>query len=925
VIDKVEGKIRWVRSTDILAGLALFFSSIFFFYDLLAGRYILSERDLGPYFIPPRFFWVESIKNGHFPLWNPYQFSGHPFFANPQHAILYPLNTLFFLLPFDVAFNAIIILHFFLGGLFTYFFLRDLKANRTGSLISGLIFMLSGYFLSVHSLLAILLSVIWAPLIMMFFRRAIANPGLKNEILTAIFITISFLGGGIEIVYGNFLVLLFMVIFFDNPSSHPFRDCVAIGKLLMVVILNEVKNLMISTESTIKILRLSPQNDITTQSLAKGGIKGGLRVILTRVRSLLIVSFLFLFLSAVQLIPFLELFHHSIRGGGISYQEATVWSFTPKDILLFFLPDAYGYFLDMKKYWINQCWFKTLYTGGLPFILSLIFFLAPHPVPLPRGGEGGVREFGKDRKFYLSLMVFSLFLSLGGYNPLYPFVFKYFPFFNGIRYPVKFLYIFILVLAISAGLGFQRMTEFSKENEEKILKNLLIALSLASGLLLLLFILGHTSIEHFLKSRGVDFPDFNYLPVNLHHAKRFLFYLTLFFLLLRIGHEVKWKWWAEVLLIFFLTADLFGNMGFYGKEKTLDYFKKTKILEMISSDKGHCRVFSTAKTIAFDTPLLIAGASPLDIFKEKHLPSMNLLYQLHDIWGIDVIRLKKTDDLFKAFAHTPSISTTNLLDLYGVKYVISVIPIEKDPRFELIYSRLEGLQGKKEDLLKENTVKLYRARNHFPRAWLVKDFKVMDSKAILYTMINKRFNPRKEVLLEEAPPSLTLPRKGGGDAYLALPAGRQTVGRVGGKVEFISETNNMVHLRVRTKENTLLVLSDTYYPGWKVFVYPVRKDGALTPPSISNEHFLSTSRPSMVGLSNRVNLVDTKLSNRANGREEKIYRANYNFRAIPLKAGEYEVKFIYDPISFKIGALVSLLSLVGIVVYFVKRRWRVIN
>ncbi|OGP79389.1 MAG: hypothetical protein A2V86_06990 [Deltaproteobacteria bacterium RBG_16_49_23] len=34
----------------------------------------------------------------------------------------------------------------------------------------------------------------------------------------------------------------------------------------MFVILNEVKNLMISTESIIEILRLSPQNDITTQS-----------------------------------------------------------------------------------------------------------------------------------------------------------------------------------------------------------------------------------------------------------------------------------------------------------------------------------------------------------------------------------------------------------------------------------------------------------------------------------------------------------------------------------------------------------------------------------------------------------------------------------------------------------------------------------
>jgi hypothetical protein len=101
---------RWVRSPGCLAGLAFFFLSLLFFYDLLGGRYLLTERDLVSYFIPSRFFWVESLKQGSFPLWNPYQFSGHPFFANPQQAVLYPLNGLFFLLPFDIAFNGIIIL-----------------------------------------------------------------------------------------------------------------------------------------------------------------------------------------------------------------------------------------------------------------------------------------------------------------------------------------------------------------------------------------------------------------------------------------------------------------------------------------------------------------------------------------------------------------------------------------------------------------------------------------------------------------------------------------------------------------------------------------------------------------------------------------------------------------------------------------------
>ena len=830
--DKIKGKTKWVRSTDFLAGLALFFASLLFFYDLFKGRCLLTERDLGPYFIPPRFFWVESIKHCNFPLWNPYQFSGHPFFANPQHAILYPFNGLFFLLPFDVAFNAIIILQFFLGGLFTYLFLKDLKVNSTGALISGLIFMLSGYLLSVHSLLTILLSSVWTPLIMMFFRRAINRQGFRNEIFTAILITLSFLGGGIEIVYGNFFVLLIMVLFSPFPYIEFVGDKPRRYKFLCSVPI----------------------------------YWGRIRTLFIRCKSLVIVSILFLFLSAIQLFPFVELFHHSIRGSGISYQEATIWSFAPKDVLLFFLPDAYGYFLDMKKYWVTQCWFKTLYTGGLPFILSLIFFLSPHPPLSPSGERERVRGFGRNRKFFFILMLFSIFLSLGHYNPLYSLVFKYIPFFDGIRYPAKFLYIFILALSITAGLGFQRLTELSKESEHKIYSNLFIIFSLICGFLLLFLVLGHKEIEHFLKLREIDFPQFNHLSVNLFHAKRFFFYLALFFLLIRVGDEVKWKSWAKILLIFFLTADLFGNMGFYGKEKTTDYFQKTRILEMISSDQGYFRTFSTGKTIAMDTPILVPDPSPFNVFKEKHLPSFNLIFQLHDIWGIDVIRLKRGDNLYKALIGASSISATHLIDLYGIKYIVSVTPLEGDPRFELIYARIEGLPGKREDLLKENTIKLYKNRSPFPRAWLVKDFKVLDSKEILPRMTQKEFDPRKEVLLEETPPSLTAPSpKLWSVGNLPLEGG----GKGGSEVEITSEKNNRLQLLVNSKEDNLLVLSDTYYPGWKAFV---------------------------------------------DGTPRKIYRANYGFRAVPLSAGTHRVEFVYHPLSFKLGALFTFLGFIGCVI-----------
>jgi hypothetical protein len=278
-----------------------------------------------------------------------------------------------------------------------------------------------------------------------------------------------------------------------------------------------------------------------------------------------------------------------------------------------------------------------------------------------------------------------------------------------------------------------------------------------------------------------------------------------------------------------------------------------------------------------DTTILVAGPSSFNAFKEKHLPSFNLIFRLHDIWGIDVIRSKRMDNLYKAFTSAPSISATNLINLYGIKYIISVTPIEGDPRFELIYARIEGLPGKREDLLKENTIKLYKNRSPLPRAWLVKDFKVLDPKEILPLMTQKEFRPDREVLLEENPkwegeaiggrrgPPLRKTNDGG-ERLSGLPQ----------KVKIISEKNNRLQLLVNSTEDNLLVLSDTYYPGWKAFV---------------------------------------------NGKETKIYRADYTFRGIPLNAGTHQVEFVYDPISFKLGAVATFLGILGCIVFgWVARR-----
>lgn len=793
--------LKRAKSPNFLAALALFFIILLFFSDLFADRFIFTERDLAPYFIPPRFFAVESIKNGDFPLWNPYQFTGHPFLANPQHALLYPLNLLFFVWPFDLAFNIIIILHFFLGGFFLYLLLRELGGSLSSALTGGMIFMLSGYLLSIHSLLNSLLSVIWTPLVIIFFRRAIAAPGLPNEILTAIFMAVSFWGGGVEIVYGNFLILLLMLFF---PPG----------------------------------LKLPPEK--LWEKIWK------------RSQNFIIAAVAFVLISAVQLLPFLELYANSIRGQGISLAEATIWSFAPRDFLLFFLPDAYGYFLDAQNYWTAQCWLKTLYVGGLPFLLTLFFFL-----------------LSREGRFYIVLIFISFFLALGNFNPFYCLVFNYLPFFSGIRYPVKFLYIFFLVLAITAGLGLEKLQTHLPLAQHKKIKIFLTAAALIGGVLLLFTVAGEKEISELFRRGGLAVSNTTLLLVNIKNTQRLLFYLTVFLLLLRLGQEWSWPKWISGLLVIFLTFDLLGNMGFYGKEKTKDFFQKTQIMEIISADKGLHRSFTTPRTASLDSPLLIPDPTPLKYLQEKHISSMFLIHKIPHIWGIEVLPLKRGDDLYKAFITSPSLSATNLLYLYGVKYVISTLPIA-DKNFELVYAGTKGLLGNEEELLKKDTVKLYRLRNYLPRAWFVEKYKILPEKDIIPALQQKDFHPAHVVILEEEP------------QWAGKPLPLRFSSSLKNQVALIQEKNNQLSLRVSCSQDALLVLSDTYYPGWRASLRPLIGEDNLAP-----QYFAA-----------------------------KILRANYNFRALALRAGEYEIVFSYEPYSFKVGLFISLLSGIAIIIYF---------
>jgi len=87
--------------------------------------------------------------------------------------------------------------------------------------------------------------------------------------------------------------------------------------------------------------------------------------------------------------------------------------------------------------------------------------------------------------------------------------------------------------------------------------------------------------------------------------------------------------------------------------------------------------------------------------------------------------------------------------------------------------------------------------------------------------------------------------------------------------------NEMILEEEPPKADRFYFVSDTYYPGWKAYV---------------------------------------------DGKETKIYRANYLFRAVPLTKGKHLVKFVYDPWTFKLGLIISTLAFGGIMVFVWKNK-----
>ena len=165
-----------------------------------------------------------------------------------------------------------------------------------------------------------------------------------------------------------------------------------------------------------------------------------------------------------------------------------------------------------------------------------------------------------------------------------------------------------------------------------------------------------------------------------------------------------------------------------------------------------------------------------------------------------------------------------------------------------IFKKSEVSQKSNENIAWQNQKwKITKNKKALPRVYLVSNFAVIqNTDNILKRLFDQTFDFKNSVILEENP-NLNFTQE--------KPQISKTV---------ITEyKENNASIKTSSDSNQMLILSDNFYPGWKAF-------------------------------------VDDK--------ETKIYRANYTFRAVEVPKGKHLVRFSYEPNSFKIGVVISIVS-----------------
>lgn len=572
-----------------------------------------------------------------------------------------------------------------------------------------------------------------------------------------------------------------------------------------------------------------------------------------KIAFLVFLPFIFMpLLAAVQLVPMFEL--NSL--GQRVPNEPLQW-ISPLHFVTLLIPQFFGNNLDnfqaiakMERnishlFHLDFPLITFPYLGILPLVFVII-------APLKKIRKNAYRQFFT--VVILGLIILHLTIPL--WTPLAEKI----PLVNTMWNIYRIDVVLVFGLAILAAYGlecFREMPSFYLKTIKRILKVFFVIIGLVTlaGLLLqtqwgktLFFRSGEYVALKFYAERDLAYyqkilkdwhfllsQHFNLLNPTLIIPLALTLGAGIFFLIWE--HKKIGKQGLLAILFLITLADLFYVGRVYNPLVTQkkDVFPMIRPLEFLVQDQSFYRVSSTQGAhVIFPNSLLA-----------YNIADIGIEYNIYPLRYNEYMSFAEDSDkanLSHPF-HTNILFTrydSPLFDIFNVKYVF------RDPRRPITREKFEMVYN-------DDDIKIYQNTKALPRTWIVPQVQVLANKEeILNTLRDKEFNPWQTVIFEEEP----------------LLTGSQKLEKAEAQITKY-ETEEVV-IKTELSDDGFLILSDSYYPGWEVYV---------------------------------------------DGIKDKIYRANYLGRGVALRAGEHNVVFKFEPMTVKIGAYISLISLL-ILVFF---------
>lgn len=544
----------------------------------------------------------------------------------------------------------------------------------------------------------------------------------------------------------------------------------------------------------------------------------GISVLLLGLASLLALG-----LAMPQLILTLELMGQSVRAGEVD-AFLGLGSAHPRHWLSLLLPYLYGRPGYPNTYWAPKIFefsFGAFYVGILPLIGAFFCWLRPKSRP------AGERRFLI--WFLVATVAVGLALAAGRFTPLYPFLHHWLPGLGHLRFPTKFFLFVALAISLLGAFGFQSLLDNAGE-KTRSLKVLWWGVVICFGVFIcgfLLCLLNHQFLSWLMahpetpSSAQINDELYDYAVAALVSLAG----LILFGLLAFRRGPTKWIQAGVV-------AVAFANLCFISRQAQPTapggiYTRRPEALvQMIGRDLRY-RFLSNYN----GSQQYFYGDRRADIYDwARNTGATNhvLLEGVQDLATGGMV-LGRYDQLFGLLLSSPPPIQDKIADLMALRYIISGAPFE-----QVLWKNAP------------RDVQINQRANCLPRAFVVSQWRTAEGEGpVLRTLIKESFKPRCEAVLEPLDGATVPPPSAFSEASLISP-----------EVQALKDHGNSLTLEVSVKDRSLLVLSDTWYPGWTAWV-----DGIKRP----------------------------------------IFRANYLFRGVFLESGAHRVEFIYQPLCFTVG------------------------